>query len=168
MSLEDRTILDHLRGHLIAAGIVRAPNQAGPAARPWLPPCWRHEDDGPLGPGDAASADRAPDTHDDGLVANLRFAPAVSMAPGEEERRRYVVDVVLRGTAVPAIAALEGQIRRAILDDPPPPGGQCDWVMDGLYIIQAVEYKPWQPLEAGTARGKFAFLVGYLFEVRAE
>lgn len=153
------------RQHLIDSGIVRDPGVAGAGGRPWLPPAWRHPDDGAPGPGDAKDQGKDAVTFDDGVVVSIFWAPGIPPDPGGEDRRRAAVDVWVRSNAVPAALALEGAIRREIVGDPPVPGGMTDWVMGGLYVIQSIEWKAWQPLEA--SNDVFTFLVGYLFEIRA-
>lgn len=156
-------LIDELRDYLIAEQLARRPDVAGAGARPWLPPAWKHPDDGAVGPGDASDADRPATTHDDGLVVSLMMAPGIPPLPGEEERRRDGVDIVFRANAVPAIVDLEAEIRARLVGQDP--GGRTDWQMAGLYVIQSTQYRPFQPL-AATA-GIFTFLVGYVFEIRA-
>jgi hypothetical protein len=155
------TVVDALRDHLVTAELVRDPAVADDDARPWAPPCWRHPANGAIGPGD-----REGDAADDGLVVSLMHAAGVGMEAGAEERRRKVVDIVLRGTAMPALLDLEAEIRKALLGDPPQPGGQTDWVMGGLYVVQCVEWRPLQPVEGPPEA--YTFVAGYLFEVRFE
>jgi hypothetical protein len=160
----DPTIVDQLRDELIAAGIGRAPDQAGA-----LPPIWRHEDDGPVGPGDAEEAGRPAATWDDGIVITLMYAPGFPPVAGAEERQQEVVDIHVRSTAVAPAFGIYYQVRRLLLGDPPFPGGRTDWTMQGRYIIQSIESKPWQPGAPGSAPpGQFAFFVGYLFETRVD
>lgn len=159
------TLVDRVRGQLIADGLVRAPNDPGAGARPWLPPAWRHPDDGAIGPGDARDQARPDVAHDDGTVVSIFFAPGIAPASGEEERRRDGIDIVIRANAVPPIMDLEAAIRRSLLGNPPAPGGRTDWVMDGLYVIQCVQWSPLQPVAA--SNDVFTFRVGYLFETRA-
>lgn len=159
------TLVDRVRGHLVTEGLVRVPNVPGPGARPWLPPAWRHPDNGAIAPGDARDQGRPPTAQDDGLVISIFFAPGIAPSAGEEERRRDGVDIVMRATDVPSIVAFDAGVRRALLGDPPAPGGRTDWVMDGLYVIQSVQWRPFQPIDA--ANEVFTFTVGYLFETRA-
>lgn len=161
--MASQTLIDRVRNHLIAAGLMRAPDQAGVGARPWLPPAWRHPDGGAVAPGDAADQDRPDAARDDGLVVSIFWAPGVPPAAGEEERRIDGIDFVLRGNAVPAILALDAQLRidlHGIQD----PGGRSDWVMDGLYVIQSKQYRPLGPIES--VDGVYTFSTGYLFETR--
>lgn len=158
-------LIEHVRQFLIDEGIVRAPNVAGPGARPWLPPAWKHPDGGPVGPGDAAQGDFDDVAHDDGIVVSLMRTAGVPPVAGEEDLRYDEVDIHLRGDNVPGLDALEGEIRTALLGDPPQPGGKTDWVMAGLYVIQARQSKPYQPIFA--EGGTFAFMVGYQLVVRA-
>lgn len=157
------TIVDRLRAHLIGQGIVRAPDVPGPGARPWLPPVWRHPDDGPVGPGDALEQGKPGAAQDDGTVVSLMLAPGIPPAPGEEERRIDGVDIVTRGRAVSPLADLDVVIRHELVGLLP--GGRVDWVMGGLYVIQSRQWRPWQPLS--TEPGIFTFTVGYTFETRA-
>jgi hypothetical protein len=154
-----------LRNYLIAQGAVRDPGVA-PGARPGLPPAWKHPDNGAINPGDAQDAGKDQATWDDGLVVSLMWAPGFPPETGGEERRRDVIDVNYRGNAVPAIVALDGAIRHALLGNPPFPGGKTDWVMDGLYVIQAQQTKPFAPV--WSENGIYAFTVGYLFEIRQD
>lgn len=157
------TWLDNLRDYLIAEGLVRAPNVPGPGARPWLPPVWRHPDNGAVGPGDAADQGRPDVARDDGLVVSLMHAPGIPPAIGAEERRIDGVDVVFRSRAVPPITDLEAQIRARLVGTLDP-GGRTDWVMAGLYVIQSRQWSPLQPVAA--ADGVFTFSVGYIVERR--
>lgn len=158
------TLVDNLRAHLITTAIVRAPNVAGAGARPWLPPAWRHPDNGPVAPGDAKDQGRPATTWDDGLVLSIMHSSGIPPAPGEEEHRVDGVDLVMRGTSVPAIDLLERQIRLELLGNPPFPGGRVDWTMGGLYVIQCRQWKP--PAPTGEGPGRFEFTVGYVFTVR--
>lgn len=156
-------LIAELRDYLIAQGVVRAPDQAGPGARPWLPVAWKHPDNGAIAPGDAADSDQAATAQDDGLVVSLMRAPGIPPAPGSEERRIDGVDIVFRSNAVPPVDALEAQIRELLVGSDP--GSRTDWQMAGLYVIQSVQYRAYQPIEA--ANGIFTFVVGYTFELRA-
>lgn len=162
------TWLDRLAAYLMAEGLVRGPTVA--AAKP-LPPVWRHPDEGPIGPGDAKDAGRDPATWDDGLVVSLMRAPDLGLFPGDEDRSQRGVDIVLRGRSVPAIDAIELDIRRRLLGHPPypggplDPGGRADWIMDGLHVIQSRPWRPYQPLDA--TAGVYTFSTGWIFDVRA-
>lgn len=152
-------MLTQLRNFLIAEGLVRSPDVAGDE-----PPIWRHPDNGPVGPGDAAEQQKPATAHDAGLVVSLLWAPGVPPLAGEEERRHDSVDIYFRGTAVQPIIDLENEIRKRLLGDPPDPGGRADWVMDGRYVIQSAQSSPMQPL--GATDGVFTFRVQYLFDLR--
>lgn len=158
--------LEHLRDYLIAEGLVRRPDVAGA-----LPPVWKHPDGGAMGPGDARDQGRPAVTFDTGLVVSLMHAPGLVPEIGAEERRMDGVDVVFRGDSVPEIRVLEAAIALRLLGDPagivaprPDPGGRTDWVMAGLYIIQARQWSPMQPVAA--VAGVFTFRVSYIFEYR--
>lgn len=158
------TLLDYLATHLVTAGFVRRPDVAGPAGRPWLPPVWRHPDTGAIGPGDAEEQKKPATSWDDGLVVSLMWAPGVQPETGAEERRIDGVDVRLRGRAVPAIVTLDAAIR-AIVVGKTDPGGRSDFVLGGgLYVIQARQWSPFQPL--GSTAGVYTFTTGYIFETR--
>lgn len=157
------TLIDSLRAHLVTHALVRAPDVAGGGARPWLPPCWRHPDDGPPGPGDASAADRPATNGDDGLVISLMHAPSIVGPAGAEERRIDGVDVVMRGVRVQTIDQFEQDLRALLVGTNP--GGMTDFTMAGLYIIQCQQWAPYQALAA--TGGVFTFKVGYVFEHRA-
>lgn len=161
--MASQTLIDHVRNHLAAVGLLRAPDVAGAGARPWLPPAWRHPDGGAVGPGDAADQGRPDAARDDGLVVSIFWAPGIPPAAGEEDRRIDGIDFVLRGNAVPPILALDAQLRMELhgIQDP---GGRSNWVMDGLYVVQAKQYRPLGPIEA--VDGVYTFSTGYLFETR--
>ena len=160
-------VVAHLRNYLVAQGAVREPGtDLAPLPRPWLPPAWKHPDNGAMNPGDAKDAGKDAVTWDDGLVVSLMWAPGFPPEVGAEERRRDVVDVNFRGRAVPAIVQLDTTIRHALLGNPPNPGGKTDWVMDGLYVIQTLQTKPFAPI--WSEAGIYAFTVGYLFETRQD
>lgn len=159
------TVLEALRAELVAAGLVRAPNDPGAGARPWLPPAWKHPDGGAIAPGDKADEGAPEPARDDGLVVSLMHAPGVPPSAGEEERRVDGVDVVYRGRAVPDIVTLDAEVRAVLLGDPPDPGGRSDWVMGGVYVIQSRLYRALQPVSA--ADGVFTFVAGWLLETRA-
>lgn len=156
-------LVDRLRNFLVAEGLVRKPDQAGPGARPWLPPAWKHPDGGAVGPGDAKDQGRPATAQDDGLVVSIFMAPGIPPIAGAEDRRQDGIDLWFRGSAVPPIIDLEAAIRARLVG--PGPGGMVDWVMDGLYVIQSTQFRPFQPLEA--LAGVFTFSVGYVFELRA-
>jgi hypothetical protein len=159
------TLLDALRDYLVDGGIVREPNTAGPGARPWLPPVWRHPE-APVAPGDVPDNARPDVAIDDGIVVSLMRAPGVVLPPGAEERRVDGVDIVIRATSIATADLLEAGTRYLLVGPPPAnPGGMCDFVMGGLYVIQAVQFRPWQLLDA--RGGIFTFTVGYTFETRA-
>lgn len=139
---------------------MRDPGIDGP-----LPPAWRHPDNGPINPGDAKDAGKGAETWDDGSVVSLLWAPGFPPATGAEERRDDVVDIHFRTRSVQAAFDLDTAVRHALLGDPAQPGGQTDWVMAGLYVIQCQQSKPMQPLGADE-NGVYAFMVGYLFETR--
>lgn len=163
--MADDTLIGHLRDYLVGLGIVRDPGiDLAPAPRPWAPPVWRHPDNGAINPGDAKDENKAASTWDDGLVVSLMWAPGFPPETGGEERRRDVVDINFRGVDVRAIVALDTELRHALLGDPPDPGGKTDWVMDGLYVIQTLQSKPFAPI--WSENGVYAFTVGYLFETR--
>jgi hypothetical protein len=163
------TLLDHLRDYLVEQGLVRAPDDPGVGARPWLPPAYRHPPGGPIGPGDAADANLGlgEDAVDDGIVLSIMFAPGIPPGPDGAETRILGVDLNFRADAPAKVDALEGEIRDRLLDaaNGYPPGGRCDWIMAGLYVIQSTEFRSKQPLP--TDGQSFAFVTGYLFEVRA-
>lgn len=151
--MASNTLIDRVRGHLIAAGIVRDPGVAGP-----LPPAWRHPDGGAIAPGDKSGAGA-----DAGLVVSIFWAPGIPPAAGEEDRRIDGIDFVIRSNAVPPVLALDAQLRMDLhgIQDP---GGRSNWVMDGLYVVQSKQYRPLGPIEA--VDGVYTFSTGYLFETR--
>lgn len=158
------TLLENVRDELVAANLGRKPDVPGPGGRPWLPTIWRHPDDGPVAPGDAVEQGKPAAAQDDGLVISLMWAPGIPPPAGEEERRQDGVDIVLRGIAVPAIAALEAAIRQRLIGKVDP-GGRSDFVLaGGLYVIQCRQWRPFQPVDI--VRGIYTFSTGYLFETR--
>lgn len=161
--MASNTLIDRIRNHLAALGLLRAPDVVGPGARPWPPPAWRHPDGGAIGPGDAKDQQRPQNAWDDGLVVSIFWAPGIAPRAGEEERRIDGVDFQLRGVAVPPIIDFERALRaelHGVLD----PGGRSDWVMDGLYVVQSRQWRPLGPVEA--VEGVYTFSTGYLFETR--
>lgn len=154
--------LRHLRTYLVDEGLVRAPDQIGAGARPWLPPAWRHPENGPVGPGDKKDEGAPDNQHDDGMVVSLMHAPGIPPDAGGEERRHLGVDIVFRSRDVVSIDNLDGEIRGRLLGDDP--GGRADWVMGGLYVIQS---KVWSELQPRDSEDEvFTFAAGWIFEVR--
>jgi hypothetical protein len=142
------TLLDAMRDHLIAAGIVRDPDVDGAE-----PPMWRHPDAGAVAPTAAAP-----------LVASAFYTGGISPAAGAEDRRQLTVDVQLRTSAgVPGLLALERAMTLELVGTDP--GGRTDWVMGGLYVIQSRVWTELAPIDA--LEPTSSWRVGYLFEVRA-
>ena len=158
------TVLDAVRSHLATVGLVRAPDTNGSGARPWPPPCWKHPADGPVAPGDALEQGRPAAALDDGLVVTLLHAQGIPPGISDAERKIEGVDIIFRGTAVPAIFTLDALIREQLhgtLD----PGGRSDWMLGSLYVVQSKLYRPISPL-GSTGSGVFSFMSGYLIESR--
>ena len=143
------TLLDHLRAHLIAQGLVRDPATAGP-----LPPAWRHPKDGVPAPGEGTSVQVGPTA-----VVGLMHAGGFPAADYESEWRRDLVDVVIRTTTAPAAIELGGEIRRVTID-------RRNWIMGGITVMQSSEFRPLQPLLPNTQH--HTFIWGALFQIRAE
>ena len=143
------TLLDHYRAHLINQGIVRDPGVAGA-----LPPAWRHPRDGTPAPGEGTGTQIGPTA-----VVGLMHAGGIPTPRFESERRRDIVDVVIRTTTAPAAVGLAAEIRRVTID-------RWNWAMGGITVVESLEFRPLQPLLPQTQF--YTFIWGALFEYYAE
>lgn len=168
------TILDRLMNHLAAQALTRKPSDPGAGGRPWLPPFWRAPAEGAIAPGDkgrdgnGALLPGAGGTEaDDGLVITADKTGEISPSPGEGYAQRDIVDLRLRGRAVPPILELAAAIALELA--PRPYGVRYSWDMAGLFLIESRQWRPLQKIQSGTQTGTPAgqgttYVVAYLFE----
>ena len=139
-------LIQALRDHLIAQGIVRDPRTAGP-----LPPCWRSPRKGVPAPSEGTGTEIGPDS-----VVGLMPAPGVAEPRHDATYLRTDgVDIVIRSRTAPQAVALDDQIRTALTD-------KRGWTMGGLTIIESNLYRP-QSLITSDDQA-FTFVTGYTFQ----
>lgn len=125
------TLLDHVVNHLRARGLGRLPGEAGPAARPWLPPLWRSPADGSPAPGEKAGTEK-----DDGLVVALYHSGGIPPGPGEGYSSRFTIDVDARAMQRSRIEDYLEQLRDEFA---PAAGGLVGAGIPGLRIDYTLE-----------------------------
>jgi hypothetical protein len=117
------TILDHLRAHLIAAGVGRDPRIAGDA-----PPIWRQRANTPA-PGEGANViEQGKDA-----VVNLLELDGIPTRRFDIARRRDLVEVRIRSFSWPRVVQIGAQIRAATID-------RTNFPMGAITVIEAEEW----------------------------
>lgn len=140
------TLLDHVRGYLIAQGVVRDPRIAGPAH-----PMFREPRDGAWAPGELEN----PTENDPDLIVSAYIAPGVPPRVYEGFFRTDGIDFWIRSRAAPLAVTFEEQLRTAL-------HGQQNVMMGGERIIQAAMFTDMRPLGRGPTG--YTFITGYLFQ----
>lgn len=139
-------LLDSLRTHLVAEGIVRVPAAAGP-----LPPLWLEPRDGTPAPGEGNNlAERHPTT----VLGAFR---ATGIAPSRHEGfiRREAVDFWIRVSQPQLAFGVHDQLRGALND-------RRQWDMAGLTISESLMFRDLQRLAADS--GGWTFVTEFVFE----
>lgn len=130
-------LLTALRTYLVDQGVGRHPRTAGP-----LPPVWVHPVNGTPAPGETPGAPVEAGEQ----VIGLYRAGGIRSGPFEAWLQRALVDVHIRTRTVPAAVDLGRQLRVAVIGVTPAP--KTAWLMGGLQVIAAQEWRPLQPLPA--------------------
>jgi hypothetical protein len=123
-------LLNDMRDHLIAQGLVRRPRDATPDA----PPLWLEPREGVPAPGEGQNATSAARTPSWGPTCRAGSRPARS-----SRRSADTVDIWLRTTSAARAAELQAQLRAALID-------QRNWQMAGQLVIDCEEWRPLQRL----------------------
>ena len=143
-----KPLIEALRDHLVAAGLVRDPRVAGP-----LPPCWRTPANGVPAPGEGTTTERGD------LVVGLFPAPGIPMRSFDAGvLRKDGVDIRIRSKTAPAAIALDDAIRAELSD-------RRAYDLAGLTIVESLLERPLD-LIVSDDQG-FDFLAGYVFERHA-
>jgi hypothetical protein len=143
-------LLEHLRNHLVTAGVARVPAVAGD-----LPPMWNQPRRGVPAPGEGDNPVEV-GAH---AVLGAFVTGGIAPKPYEAFLRRDTVDIWFRVDLAPLAFDLEQQVRKQLID-------KRDWLMDGLRIVECLQWRPLQPL--GSDDQAFDFNVSYIFELFAE
>lgn len=154
-----KLILPAFRDRLIDDGIVRDPRVAGDE-----PPLWLDPRDGAIAPGDR---DGVEGEKLDGSASPLVLsAVRVSGLPAARHEGAYKrwdgIDLHYRSTRSIDAQELEPRIREAFLGR----GRERDFDLGGRRCIEAVEFRPFQPLYAGPQG--YAYVHGWLFDLYVE
>jgi hypothetical protein len=143
------TLLDHVRSHLIAQGLVRDPRVAGS-----LPPCWRQPANGTPAPGEGTNATEVGAD----AVIGLIHSGGIPSLRLESAWRKDIVDVWIRTATWPRAEQLYALLRDALID-------RTNWTMGAITVIESREWQPLQLLGSG-AQG-FTAQHAVLFETYA-
>ena len=139
-------LIEALRDHLIAEGLVRDPRVAGS-----LPPCWRSPKNGVPAPGEGNGTEIGPT-----VVVALFPASGIPRAPYDAGvLRTDGLDIRIRAKTAPAAIELDDQIRELLVD-------QRAWDMAGLQIVESRLERPLDLIYSDDQG--FDFMAGYLFE----
>lgn len=140
-------LLEHLRDHLVAEGLVELPNTNGP-----LPALVLEPRDGAPGPGAGAFADEE-------LVVSAFIATGIPSQRHEGFVRIDAVDLWLRATS-PRVAVEWEELLVNELHD------KRGWDMAGLRVEETLQFRALQRLSSSSAG--WTFTTEYLFERWAE
>jgi hypothetical protein len=134
-------VVNALRDHLVAAGIVRKGNVAGP-----LPPMVLDPLQGAPAPGELEGIVNDPD-----LLITARPGGDLTPAPPDGWLLQTTVDVIYRGKHSDRIAAVDAAITAELFL----PGGMCKtaWMMGPLQMIETRIWAGMQRLESSKAAG---------------
>ncbi len=138
-------LLEHLREHLITAGLVRKPAAAGA-----LPPMWLEPRDGVKAPGEGTTTERHPD-----LIVGAFMSGGVISQRHQGFFRFDGVDIHLRARTAPIALRFESDLRAAINDR-----RNVDFA--GLTIIECLQFRPLQSL--GRDEQSFDYVTEYLLQ----
>jgi hypothetical protein len=142
-------LLNAMREHLIAQGVVRRPSVAAAA-----PPMWLEPTLGTPAPGDGD----VPVEVDQYLVLGAFLTGGFAPEPYGSWHRRPIVDVRIRAAKDEAYRAedVELAMSKALID-------RRDWTMGGLYVIESEQWRALQRLSSD-AKGT-EYVVAYTFEL---
>jgi len=136
-------LLEALRDHLVAAGVVRPPRAPGA-----LPPMWLDPRAGAPAPGEGDAADAA---------AVLAAFPTggIPARPYESFLRTDGIDVWIRAVSGPVALDLEAQLRGELVD-------RRDFDLATMRIVECREWRPMQRL--GSDAQAYTYVCSYLFQ----
>jgi hypothetical protein len=150
------TLADHVFQYLIAQGIVRDPRVAGP-----LPPAFRSPADGVPAPAEGFGTEIGPTA-----VVGIQTDLSIAAPFNEGAWRRDIVDIVYRTLKRPDADALYAQVRTVLVAPLVGTTLKMNWLMDGLRVIQSVEWQGLQRIDSSRAQG-FTMKSAVLFETYA-
>lgn len=148
-TLTNTDLLDALRDHLVAQGIVRVPRQAGAE-----PPLWLEPKEGVPAPGEGGSGAEIGST----VAAAFRTGGVPFERAGGPFIRRVTVDIRIRSLKPPDAYALDSALYRELHD-------RQAWDMGALTVIESLQARELQRL--GSDAQGFDFVTEYLFECYA-
>jgi hypothetical protein len=148
------SILEALRDHLITQNIARSPRVAGPK-----PPLWLAPQNGIPAAGEGTNATEVGDP----AVLALFLAPGIASSPFEAWMERPIVDVWARTRTSPQALDLLHAVRGAVIGVTPEPA--VGFVMGGLTVIGAQEWRPIQPVLPTAAGTGWTYTWSALFQV---
>lgn len=138
------TIIDAIRDHLAAQGIVRLPDDAGGE-----PPLWRAPPDGTPAPGSKTGNEA-----DDGLVMAIYLSGEIPPDAGAGYSNRLTFDVDFRSKRMESIEDAAEQIRgefapaNGAIDGGGIPGIRFNWTLESVPAVQVIESRLWRGLQA--------------------
>ncbi len=146
-------LVDQVRAHLVALGLVRLPDVPGDE-----PPVWLHPEGGAIAPGDKSGAQ-----DDANLVLSVIRPTGMASRPMEAWLRRDIVEVWLRARMAPLAMEFEPALREVFVGDP---GPRREWDMGALRVHSSQE---WTALQAvpGIAGPGHTFRVSYVIDYPA-
>lgn len=142
-------LLSALRNHLVSQGIVRKASSAGAA-----PPMLLEPQQGVPEPGTGEDIVSDPVLH-----IGVFLTGGIAPARFESWWRQPIVDVRFRAKgsqAVQTVQATELAISKALID-------KVDWTMDGLYVVEAEQFRALQRL--GSDEQGYEFVASYIFQL---
>lgn len=159
----DEPAQPHIRGFLASqnegreAGApgFRAPGDADPDGDDGdLLPMFIDPREGPPAPGEK----KGTENNSTGILS-LVYTGGVATGPLEKFHRRETYDIWIR-TMTPQLAKHVADRLRLLLHD------KRDWNMDGLQVIESMEWRPMQPVGHGPQG--YSYTVTYLLELYSE
>lgn len=144
-------LLDALKAHLIAEGIVRDPKTAGA-----LPPLWRQPRNGTPGPAEVPENGTPVEAGDP--VAAAFISGGFPVERFESAWRRPTVEIRIRASKAPLAEDLGERVLAATID-------RTDWIMGGRHIIESQMWRPLTPVVSDEQ--SFDYLLAIAFELYA-
>lgn len=141
------TLLEDLRDHLVAHGIVRRPRETLPAGRP---PMWLEPRNGIPAPGEGQNATEVGSD----AVVGAYVSGGIATDRHEGFLRIDGIDIHLRTRTAPIALELEAQIRAALND-------RRHWTMGSRTVEESLQFRPLQRL--GSGDHGFDWVTEYLF-----
>lgn len=109
MTVDTTRVLSAVRNELVAAGIVRRPNDSGT-----LPPLHVEPKGGAPAPGERRDGAAEQETAGN-VVASIRLSSEIPGSPADAFRRRVIVDVIYRSASTTAAPSPNAALQRARL-----------------------------------------------------